>query len=502
MAEDFRDPNTWGNAWWRLNHLYTIVTDEGSEIAFTPNEEQAQLFQRLHTRNLVLKARQLGFTTFIDLLCLDQALWNRNFTAAIIAHSLDDAARIFRTKVLNPYRALPDSLKRTFPLERESASELVFAHGSSITVSTSVRSGTVNLLHVSEMGKIARKYPERAREIVTGSFEAVPKDGMIVVESTAEGADGWFHDACMDALNRHRSGGHETRLDFRLHFFPWYRKRSYVLDEPVHVGDEHAKYFRELSMKHGIQLTQPQKAWYIKKAATLKEDMGREYPSTPEESFAQSTEGTIFGKEMAALRMLGRIGAVPLRPGVPVNTFWDFGVSDMNSIWLHQRVGSEHRLVRFFQDCNEGLRYYWNLIEKWRMENDAKWGKHYLPHDADTRIQGYEIETRKQILEELGMRQIVVVPRVQDLRDGIELVRRLLNECTFDERGCEAGIECLEKYTREWDDVRGVWGSSPRHDKYSHGADAFRQLAQGFKVAAPVVASRAGEVVGYGRGGY
>lgn len=499
---DALDPDKWSDPWWRLTHLYTIVTDEGHEIPFVPNEEQAQLYRNLHTRNLVLKARQLGFTTFIDLLCLDQALWNKNFTAAIIAHSLEDAARIFRTKVLNPYKALPEAVRQRMPLERETTTELVFAHGSSISVSTSVRSGTVNFLHVSEMGKISRKYPERAREIVTGSFEAVPRDGMILVESTAEGADGWFYDACTQALNRHRSKARDTKLDFRLHFFPWFRKSAYSLDEPVHVDDHHAKYFRELAMKEGIALTPQQKAWYIKKAATLKEDMGREYPSTPEESFAQSTEGTIFGKEMAALRMLGRVGAVPLRAGVPVNTFWDFGVSDMNSIWLHQRVGAEHRLLRFFQDANEGMRYYWNLIEKWRMENNATWGKHYLPHDADTRIQGYEIDTRRHILEELGMRNIVVVPRVQDLRDGIELARRVLPECTFDERGCSTGVECLEKYSREWDENRGVWASQPRHDKYSHGADAFRQLAQGFKQSAAAPSQIRREAVAYGRSGY
>lgn len=494
MAAEF-DQDKWADPWWRLNHLYSIVTDEGREIPFAANPEQAQLYRALHNRNLVLKARQLGFTTFIALLCLDQALWTKNFTGAIIAHSVEDAARIFRNKILRPYESLPAAIKQQFPLEKATSTELVWGHGSSISVGTSVRSGTVNFLHVSEMGKIARKYPDKAREIVTGSFEAVPLEGVTFVESTAEGADGWFYDACTAALKRHRSGGLETKLDFRLHFFPWYSKPSYVLDEPVHINDTHSRYFAGL-VAAGVNLTRSQMAWYVKKSETLGEDMQREYPSTPEESFAQSTEGTIFGREMAALRMLGRVGAVPLRQGVPVNTFWDFGVSDMNSIWLHQRIGAEHRLLRFFQNSNEGLRYYWNLIEKWRADNNAVWGKHYLPHDAEARIQGYEIETRRQLLEALGMRSVVVVQRVQDIRDGIELVRRILPECVFDEKGCSEGIVALEKYSREWDDRRGVWASAPRHDQYSHGADAFRQLAQGFKgiTGAAVTAS---QVAGY-----
>lgn len=499
---DVLDPKLWADPWWRLCNLYTIVDDSARDVRFTPNEEQADLYRNLHWRNIILKARQLGFTTFVDLLILDQCLFNRNFTAAIIAHSLDDAGRIFRNKVLNPYKKLPQFVRDLAPLVKETTNELVFANGSSVSVSTSVRSGTVHFLHVSEMGKIARKYPHRAREIVTGSFEAVPKDGVIVVESTAEGASGWFYKATQEAMRRRQQGSAETGLDFRLHFYPWWRKATYEMDaHGVIFTDSDRDYFAKVESAIGRVLTLEQRAWWVKKRATLMDDMLREYPSTEDEAFQQSTEGVIYAREMRVLRALGRIGSVPLRPGIPVNTFWDLGLNDENTIWLHQRVGAMNRFVRYFSGANEGMRHYFEKLEAWRAEHKAAWGKHYLPHDGDMRIQGYEVTTRKAILEECGLRDIVVVPRISDVRTGIDLVRRILPECEMDEEGCAEGIKCLDHYSREWDEDRGAWSSQPRHDWASHGADSFRQFAQAFNPDADTPRPRQ-VAVDYGRGGY
>jgi hypothetical protein len=474
-------PEQLADPWWRICNLYSIVTDDGVRIAFTPNEEQAQLYRSMRLRNLILKARQLGFTTFVDILLLDQCLWNDNFVGAIIAHTLPDAARIFRTKVLGVYEALPLEIQQRVALVKQSSTELVFDNGSSISVSTSVRSGTVHFLHVSEMAKIVRKHPQRAREIITGSFEAVPRDGIIVVESTAEGADGWFHDACMAAHRRQQQGAPGTSLDWHLHFFPWFNKATYSLAEPVALADELRKQFQDLLLKCGIKLTNEQKFWYAVKWATLGEDIKREYPSTVEEAFARSIEGAFYAREMSILRRLNRIGQVPVRPGIPVNTFWDLGLNDTNTIWLHQRVGAMNRFVRYFAGSNEGMRHYWQLLEDWRMLHEARWGKHYLPHDGDQRIQGFEVQTRKDILIELGAREIVIVPRIPDVRDGIELVRQVLPECEFDQDGCAEGIACLDGYSRDWNEDSGTWSSRPRHDKFSHGADGFRQFAQAYR---------------------
>ena len=115
----------------------------------------------MHECSLILKARQLGFTTFIQLFMLDACLFNSNIRAGTIAHRLDDARVIFRDKVKFPYDNLPDMLKAARPIIRDSADELVFANNSSIRVSTSMRSGTLQYLHISEYGQLCAAFPIR-----------------------------------------------------------------------------------------------------------------------------------------------------------------------------------------------------------------------------------------------------------------------------------------------------------------------------------------------------
>src|SRR3989344_2447817 len=81
----------WADWRWRLHNLYRIVTDQGHDIPFRPNEMQTYFLNTFWYLNVILKARQHGFTTLIDLLMLDQCVFNSNINAGIIAHNLDDA---------------------------------------------------------------------------------------------------------------------------------------------------------------------------------------------------------------------------------------------------------------------------------------------------------------------------------------------------------------------------------------------------------------------------
>ena len=73
-----------------------------------------------------------------------------------------------------------------FKSDKSGSGAYVFDNGSSIRVSTSYRGGTLQRLHVSEFGKICRQFPHKAKEIVTGAFEAVGIGNQITLESTAE----------------------------------------------------------------------------------------------------------------------------------------------------------------------------------------------------------------------------------------------------------------------------------------------------------------------------
>jgi len=197
--EDLTDALTY--KWFRLNTLYHIKDKSGKKVLFEPNEEQELYYLGYHGRDIILKARQLGFTTFKMISDLDDCLFMENHSAGCICHNLEDAKDIFRNKIKFAYQNITDEQRELIAQSgydlpkpiNDKDNSYVFNNGSSIKVSVSYRGGTLQSLHVSEFGKICKKYPDKAKEIVTGAFEAVGIDGDITLESTAEGRDGYFY---------------------------------------------------------------------------------------------------------------------------------------------------------------------------------------------------------------------------------------------------------------------------------------------------------------------
>lgn len=476
---------------WRVSsgYLYKITTKsdagEGLSIPFRPNAAQQRFMGSVWHRNIILKARQLGFTTLIAILWLDHALFTADQRCGIIAQDREAAEAIFRDKVRYAYLHLPPAIRDVCPLARDSASELLFAHNnSSVRVATSMRSGTIHRLHVSEFGKIAAKYPEKAVEVVTGSLPAVPLDGVAIIESTAEGQEGEFYQLCQRAMATAETGRALTQRDYRFHFAAWHANPDYEMDERnVVVTAKDHQYLDEIAARIGKTINTRQRAWYV---ATRAGDfagqpdlMWREYPSTPEESFQQSTEGTYYAVQMTAARQQGRIGRVPMVSGVPVNTFWDIGSSDGTAIWFHQKVGAEHRFIHFLEAWGEPYAYFIAEMQKlgW------VWGTHHLPHDAGHRRQQATVNLSPQeMLSALapGWR-FSLVPRVDEVIFGIQQVRDIFSQCWFDETACADGLAHLGQYRKQWNDRLGVWSDVPRHDIHSEAADAFRQFGQGWQ---------------------
>ena len=256
------------------------------------NWAQEALLDGLHECNLILKARQLGFTTFLQLFMLDACMFNSNVRAGTIAHRLDDARVIFRDKVKFPYDMLPEQLKTARPIVKDSADELIFANNSSIRVSTSMRSGTLQYLHVSEYAQVCAKFPEKAREIRTGALNTIAPGQVCFIESTADGHEGHFYEMCETAQARQRIGATLTPLDFKFSFFPWWKASEYEIDPK---GVVTRRQFSQLlcrveNQSRHLALKSANGVVRQKKADTQLEDMKREFPSTPEEAFEASSK--------------------------------------------------------------------------------------------------------------------------------------------------------------------------------------------------------------------
>ncbi|CNI33036.1 Terminase large subunit [Yersinia mollaretii] len=466
------------NRFWRLNHLYKIKDKNGKCVTFKMTPEQLEYFDGMHDRNVILKARQLGFTTEVCIIQLDLALFHKK-ECALIAHSLPDAERLFRNKTQYAYRLLPDDIKRANPLTKETTSEYVFDKGGSVTVSTSFRGGTLYSLHVSEFGKICAKYPEKAKEIVTGAFEAVPLGGKITLESTAEGRAGYFYDYCQDAEKAQLQGKELSNLDWKFFFFSWWKNPQYAIDPVEALPQRLVDYFAEMEAKHGVHLNERQKAWYYAKEKTLGDDMKREYPTIPAEAFQQSVEGAYYAKQFRWLYTNKRICKLPDNSHLPVHTFWDIGVGDSTAIWFVREVGEEFHIIDYYENSGEGLRHYMKVLK----DRGYTYGDHWGPHDIENREFGSDAKSRKELAREgyeidgqVYSMTFKVVPKT-GVDTGIESVREILPKCVFDEEKCAEGITHLEGYRKEWDDKRGCWKDKPLHDHTSHGSDGFRYFA-------------------------
>jgi hypothetical protein len=371
-----------GNRRWRLNNLYTCQTKEGRIVPFRLNWAQEALLDGLHECNLILKARQLGFTTFLQLFMLDACLFNSNVRAGTIAHRLDDARVIFRDKVKFPYDMLPEQLKTARPIVKDSADELIFANNSSIRVSTSMRSGTLQYLHISEYGQLCANFREKAREVRTGALNTVQAGQVVFIESTADGHEGHFYELCEAAQARQRIGGPLTQLDFKFNFFPWWKAPEYEIDPAgVVIEENFRRYFDTLEEAHTISLSPSQRAWYVKKADTQLEDMKREYPSTPEEAFEASVEGAYYAQQMAKAELQQRIGSFSAEPGYKVHTAWDIGIGDDTAIWFFQILPGVVRLVGYYANSGEPMTHYLDKLRDMSIERRWKYGTHHVPHD-------------------------------------------------------------------------------------------------------------------------
>lgn len=481
---------------WRLNNLYTIVDKDNNVIPFRMNGAQRKLYEDLWFRNSILKSRQHGFTTFIAILGLDNCLFKANLSAGFIAHGLNEAASIFDKKIKFAYEQLPQTIRNKVPLTSETKSGLSFANGSSVQVGTSMRSGTVQFLHVSEFGKIAATRPDKAREIKTGAFEAVPKSGVIFVESTAEGNEGAFYDLDKNARD---FTGELTPLDFKPHFFAWFEDPNNRLSAPedLRLTEHQFNYFEKLESE-GIRLDPEQQFWYIKKADGLGEDMKREHPSTAAEAFAGSVEGALFSKEMAQMRLEDRITTVPHDPHLPVFTFWDLGYNDNMTIWFMQRVGTQDRYIRYYQNHLEEPSFYADYLHKLEREHRYSYMKHYMPHDVGSHV--WQVgKSGIQVWRDLGISPIRKIDKAKSTAEvmaGVQAIRQVLSTAVIDEINCVDGIRALDNYIKEWDEKNSRWKDKPMHNWASDGVDALRTRAVGFRPEIGYMGNRRGKVVG------
>lgn len=188
------------------------------------------------------------------------------------------------------------------------------------------------------------------------------------------------------------------------------------------------------------------------------------------------TKGVIYAEQMMRASEEGRICDLPIHTSVPVNTFFDLG-RDTIAVWMHQHVDGWDNFIDYVEFKQISL----DEIARTLQNKGYVFGLHVLPHDAEHKNVLAGEKTARSMLEDLGIKPTVVVPRIPNLLTGIQMVRNALNGCRFDKSRCADGLKALRQYRFEWNNDRQTFTDKPLHNWASHGADAFRQFAQGYR---------------------
>jgi hypothetical protein len=290
----------------RINNLYKITNKKAELISFKLNKAQQDFLSKRDKRNIILKSRQLGFSTFAAVDSLDSILFTPNIEALIISYDDDSSNKIFEKVALAwEHFKLPDfDLKSLYTIDSDKANKLKIGFGdgtySSIAVKSTGRGTTTNKLHVSELAKICAKYPSKADEMLTGSIQSVPPSGEVTIESTAEGSTGLFHSMFWKAWNRPTNAPIRPG-EYKAFFYNWQWDEDIKdIKEP---DAQIPKEFLEYQAKHNAKcVDHPDKYmpiddiqityWFYKWLGVNSdwEKLLQEYPTTPEEAFRGSGE--------------------------------------------------------------------------------------------------------------------------------------------------------------------------------------------------------------------
>lgn len=467
--------------WWRLSNLYTIIDVNKVRRIMKPNWAQTAFYKEMWNRNIIVKARQFGFSTFIQAFILDKCVFEDDVHAGVVAHTQPDAQAIFTNKIKFMYDNLPAFIRRSVKAKVSSTRELSFSNGSTARVATSLRSGTFHVLHVSEFAKICAMGAGKARELISGTLPTVGKSGIITIESTALTAGDRFHKMYQAAEENEMLVGQgvvsRTALDYKPFFFPCYDHPEYQLGDTdrVAIPKRLTEYFNGLESELGVRMPLNYRKWYTKQEAVSGEDMHSEFPNTLGEAFSKTIKGAIFGTQMSHAAADGRICRLPHMPEKPVYVAFDLGRDDNTAIWFYQFVGPWVHFLRSYQNRLEDITFYMNVLDDYARKYRYRYGTIYLPHDGRHR----HIESVAGSVQEImgAHYNTRIVERAPQKKIPIERARKTLAYSKFDVENCADGLDALRNYSWMYDDLHDVFRETPKKDGNDHFADAYMTFA-------------------------
>ncbi len=262
-----------------IESLLKVRSKSRQLVCLKANRAQKEYSRTCSKRNIVLKARQLGITTYIAARFFIQTITQPGTITVQVAHDQESAEEIFRI-VHRFWENLPEPMQRgALITSRANIRQIVFPRlDSEYRVATAAdpnagRGITIHNLHCSEVAR----WPRDGMEVLASLRAAVPVDGEIVLESTANGAGGVFYEEWQRA----------PETEFARHFFPWWYDDDYRIEfrEPIAVLTS-----EEEGLRTSAGLTDSQLRWRRLNRAQLRGLAIQEYAEDAISCFRTSGE--------------------------------------------------------------------------------------------------------------------------------------------------------------------------------------------------------------------
>jgi hypothetical protein len=290
-------------------------------IPFQYNPIQRDIELKRGNRNIILKARQVGMTTWVLLRrLLIPAILNPGTNSFLISQSTAKATEHFRMiqrarnffAVSDPADAsknewhfeLIENLLHTRVSNRK---ELIFDYIDSSCMIGSAEveeSGQGSTLHHIACSEIAR-WPGIPEETLANVKEALVLDGTLDLESTANNAGGYFYEECMRA--------ERGESEFTWHFHPWWWEPGFAIDLTEKQQQElQADLTREEELlREKFTLTLQQIQFRRTKQRSLRHNFPEKYPEDALSCFL-AMGLNFFDVQIISLRLLELFGIKPV----------------------------------------------------------------------------------------------------------------------------------------------------------------------------------------------
>ena len=324
-----------------IERYIKIRNKEGKIVNFRLNRPQEKLYDIIKeqkqaknpVRVIILKARQMGFSTLTESILFKETVTKFNRRTGIITHKATATSNLFNMSKLM-YECLPEDMKPS--VKRSNAQELIFDNDNGTGLKSKIkcmtagssgvgRSDTFDNLHLSELAF----WEGDVTATLTGLFQAVPNlpDTMIIIESTANGFEK-FKELWEQAVNGEN--------DFIPLFVAWHEMPEYSMPYSGFKLTAEEEHLKELYNITNDQLEW--RRWCIRNNCQNDIDQFKqEYPSNPEEAFI-STGRCIFDKNAVINRL--RYVPKPIKQGYFVYNEENARRNIMSDIkWVNDKKG-------------------------------------------------------------------------------------------------------------------------------------------------------------------